>query len=114
LEAILHPRIRARWSAQVESWRRGDRACGIVLIPLLFETNASACFDATLCVACSSATQHQRLLARGWSADEIEQRIRAQWPIEKKIAAADFVVWTEGAVEVCAKQLERIPGLVQR
>ncbi|MHB8523319.1 MAG: dephospho-CoA kinase [Limisphaerales bacterium] len=114
LEAILHPRIRASWQAQVEAWRREDRPAGVVLIPLLFETDAASCFGATLCVACSAATQRQRLAVRGWSNDQADRRIRAQWPIEKKIAAADFVVWTEGCVEVCGEQLDRIPGLVQR
>lgn len=114
LEAILHPRIRASWQAQVEAWRRENRPSGVVLIPLLFETDAASCFGATLCVACSAATQRQRLAARGWSNDQVDQRILAQWPIEKKMAAADFVVWTEGRVEVCGEQLARIPGLVQR
>ena len=114
LEAILHPRIRTIWQAQVETWRREARASGVVLIPLLFETGAKPCFDATICVACSAETQRQRLLDRGWTPDQIEQRIQAQWPIEKKIAAADFVIWTEGTVAVCAEQLERIPGLLQR
>ncbi|MBI3192439.1 MAG: dephospho-CoA kinase, partial [Pedosphaera parvula] len=30
LEAILHPRIRAVWQAQVEAWRAAGRACGVV------------------------------------------------------------------------------------
>ena len=67
LEDILHPRIRALWRAQVETWRADGRPLAVVVIPLLFETKAEAELDATICVACSAATQHQRLLARGWS-----------------------------------------------
>ena len=107
LEAILHPRIRAIWQAQVEVWRVEGRG-GVVVIPLLFETNAAAQFDATICIACSSATQRRRLTERGWSAEQIEQRIQAQWPIDKKISLADYVVWTEGSLEVCAAQFGRI------
>ncbi|MBU6400269.1 MAG: dephospho-CoA kinase [Verrucomicrobia bacterium] len=112
LEDILHPRIRAVWLAQVAAWRQEGRPSAVVLIPLLFETAAASCFDASICVACSAATQRRRLLERDWAAEEIDQRNLAQWPIDKKIAAADFVVWTEGPLEVCAEQLERIPGLV--
>ena len=112
LEAIMHPRIRAIWQAQVEAWR-GKQGFGVVVIPLLFETNAAAQFDATICVACSAATQRRRLEARGWSAGQIEQRIQAQWPIDKKISLADYVVWTEGSLEVCAEQLERIVDVRQ-
>ncbi|HEY2952749.1 MAG TPA: dephospho-CoA kinase [Verrucomicrobiae bacterium] len=108
LEAITHPRIRERWMAQAESWRAQGRPMGVVVIPLLFETGAEACFDAILCVACSSATQHRRLEARGWTPLQIEQRLRAQWPIEKKMAASNYVVWTEGALDAQAEQLARI------
>src|SRR5437763_6681368 len=89
LEQILHPRIRELWRKEVETWRGEGRPLSVVVIPVLFETSAQTELDATICIACSSATQHDRLLARGWSADQIEQRIRAQWPIEQKIAKAD-------------------------
>jgi len=108
LENILHPLIRARWRAQVETWRVEGRPLAVVVIPLLFETGAEAEVDATICVACSAATQHQRLLARGWSSEQIHQRLQAQWPIEKKIAAADYVIWTEADLDLHAAQLDRI------
>jgi dephospho-CoA kinase len=108
LEGILHPRIRARWRAQMKRWRGEGHAIAVVVIPLLFETGAEAELDATICVACTPATQHQRLLARGWSPQEIEQRLRAQWPTEVKIARADYLVWTEADLEVHAEQLDRI------
>lgn len=110
LEAILHPIILHRWLGQVMVWRREERAAGAVVIPLLFETNAQSHFDAIICTACSPATQRERLTARGWPENQIQQRLAAQWPAEKKIAAANFVVWTEGAMEMHRKQLARILG----
>src|SRR4051812_22563263 len=41
LEAIVHPRIRERWLAQVEVWRAEKQPRGVVVIPLLFETDAA-------------------------------------------------------------------------
>jgi dephospho-CoA kinase len=108
LESILHPRIRQRWLAEVEKWRAQGVRLGAVVIPLLFETNAASSFDAVVCVACSAAAQQARLAARGWSAPEIQQRIAAQWPVEKKIAASDFIVWTDGDLEAHARQWDRI------
>jgi dephospho-CoA kinase len=108
LEAILHPRIRTLWRAQVEAWRVEGRPLALVVIPLLFETKAEAELDATICVACSLATQQGRLLGRGWSPEQIEQRNRAQWPIAQKIARADYLVWTEAGLDVHAAQIERI------
>jgi len=110
LEAILHPRIRAVWTAEADVWRKAGLPCGAVVIPLLFETRAESLFDATLCVACSTAAQARRLRERGWDAVQIEQRLQAQWPVEKKIARADFVVWTGASLEVHAAQLLKIIG----
>jgi dephospho-CoA kinase len=78
------------------------------VIPLLFETRAESQFNKIICVACSAATQRERLLARDWTPNQIQQRVAAQWPVEQKIPRADFVVWTEGSLDVHAQQLERI------
>ena len=112
LEAILHPRIRERWLAQLESWRTEDCALALVVIPLLFETGAEAHFDKVICAACSSAAQHERLAARGWSAEQIRQRIAAQLPVEQKISRSHYVLWTEGAPASHARQVERILGRI--
>lgn len=128
LEAILHPRIRRLWQSQLADWRsnfaRGhspeissslqpDRAgegihYSCVVIPLLFETHAEREVDATICLACSSATQHQRLNSRGWPTEQIEQRIKSQLPIEEKMARADYVIWNEGPLDILAAQIARI------
>jgi len=108
LEAILHPRIRERWLAQVAVWRGQGLARIVVVIPLLFETGAEADLDTVICVACSAQTQQHRLRLRNWTVPEIEQRIAAQWPIERKMLHAHFVVWNEGTLELLAAQLQRI------
>jgi len=118
LEAILHPRIRERWLTQIETWRaapkRGNGGRGencslaVVVIPLLFETRAESHFDKTVCVACSAMAQRNRLLERGWTPEQIDQRLAAQWPVGQKIARADFVIWTDGLPDVHAQQIERM------
>ena len=108
LENILHPRIRALWRAQMEAWQAEGHPLAVVVIPLLFETGAEAELDATVCVACSAATQHERLQARGWPRGQIQQRVQAQLPIEQKMARATYVVWTEASLDVHAAQIDRI------
>jgi dephospho-CoA kinase len=107
LEAILHPRIRELWLAQVAAWRMERRTMGVVVIPLLFETGAEKEFDVIVCTACSAASQRRRLEARGWSAVQIEQRIAAQWPAQKKMDLSGFVVWTEPPLEIHAAQVKK-------
>jgi dephospho-CoA kinase len=108
LEAILHPCIRERWQKQAELWRRENCPLAMVVIPLLFETGAETHFDKIICVACSSAAQRERLLARGWNADHIHQRILAQLPVAQKIAVSNYIIWTEGSPVVHRQQVGRI------
>ena len=108
LENILHPRIRAAWLKQLDEWRAEGRDRAVVIIPLLYETDAAAHFDMVICVACTAGTQRQRLQERGWSGEQIQQRLNAQWPAEKKIELADRVVWTEAGLDAHAAQLARI------
>jgi dephospho-CoA kinase len=108
LEAILHPRIHDLWHAQIEAWRKEGKPLAAVVIPLLFETKAEAEFDTVICVACSAATQRERLLARGWTPEQIEQRIAAQMPIQEKMDQSHHVIWTEAGMDVLAQQAYRI------
>lgn len=108
LEAILHPRIRQQWLSAVEEWRSRGLASGAVIVPLLFETHCEDRFDAIACVACSAPAQRTRLLDRGWTIEDINGRIAAQWPIEQKMLLANFLVWTEGSLSIHAQQWNRI------
>ena len=108
LEEILHPRIRGLWQALLATWRAEDKALAVLVIPLLFETGAGPEFDTIICVACSAATQHKRLLARGWSPEQIQQRIAAQMPVEEKMLRSNHVIWTEAGLDIHAQQVDRI------
>jgi dephospho-CoA kinase len=111
LEAIVHPRIRELWQSHVALWKTEQRSRCVVIIPLLYETGAAAQFDSIICVACSAAAQWQRLIARGWTQEQIHQRLGAQWPIQQKMDLANYVVWTEAGLDTHAAQLERIINL---
>ena len=108
LEAILHPRIREGWMAQLEVWREEQCPLVVVVIPLLYETAAEEQFEKVICVAASPAAQQHRLAARGWNAEQIRRRIAAQLPVEQKIARAHLVIWTEGELEVHRRQVREI------
>ena len=108
LEAILHPRIRERWLAQIETWRKENCSLAVVVIPLLFETQAESHFDKIICVACAENSRRERLQARGWVSGQISGRIAAQMPVADKIALADFVIWTEGDLQNHSRQVDAI------
>ena len=49
-----------------------------------------------------------RLLERGLSEEAARQRLSAQWPTEKKVAKADFVVNTDGSFDETNRQIDEI------
>jgi len=108
LESIMHPRIRGQWLAQAGTWQTEKRPMGVVVIPLLYETKSQTHFDKIICVACSPETQRERLLNRGWSEEQVEQRIQAQMTVAEKMEQSDFVIWTEGSLEEHAEQVDKI------
>ena len=104
LEQILHPRIRQQWSSAAETSRKsGDLF--LADIPLLYETGGETLCDRVVVVACSAATQLERLIARtAMHRAEAEQIINSQMSLEEKIARADHVVWNNGD----------LPGLMEQ
>ena len=108
LEEILHPLIRENWELRLNEWSLENEKLGVVVIPLLYETECERYFDKVVCMACSKNTQRQRLLQRGWSDLEIDQRIKAQLLIGEKMSRADYVVWTNGTIDTHAKQWDEL------
>jgi dephospho-CoA kinase len=111
LDSILHPIIRSLWQSRLTEHRLSSPGTpAAVEIPLLFETGAATEFDHTVCVGCSAAMQHQRLVARGWDLEKIHRRLHAQWPLTDKIKHSDIVIWNDGSPGLLQCQLERLPA----
>jgi dephospho-CoA kinase len=108
LEEILHPLIRENWEIRLNEWSLENEKLGVVVIPLLYETECERYFDKVVCMACSKDIQRQRLRQRCWSDLEIDQRIKAQLLIEEKMSRADYVIWTNGSIATHAKQWDEL------
>ncbi len=115
LEAILHPRIRERWLALAGANRNArDSGWLVVDIPLLYETCGDAHCDRVLVVGCDSSTQMARLRhVRGLRPDVAAGMVAAQWPLERKIAAADHVAWSEGSPAALDEQAALIANYLR-
>ena len=108
LEAIVHPDVYRRireWSVNLPVHTR----IAIADIPLLFETGHDHDFDKVIVCACEPAEQVRRLMARdGLSIEEARARIGAQWPIDAKVARADFVIRTDGTMAETDAQVSEV------
>jgi dephospho-CoA kinase len=108
LDAITHPRIRARMDEEIKARRSGPGIL-IVDIPLLYENDRTHSVERVIVVWVDPQTQLRRIRQRdGLSADAARQRIAAQMPLEAKRARADHVIDNSGTREDTRRQVEAI------
>lgn len=95
LEAIVHPLVGAEIRRQVAA---STARCIVFDIPLLVESPRwRPQLDRVLVVDCEPATQRQRVQARnGWDEATIDAVMRSQSPRERRLAAADAVIYNDG------------------
>ena len=93
LENIIHPLV-LKTMEQTESgiFKKDPSAIIIFEVPLLFERGYDKHFDKTIVVWSNRSTAVERLSRKGFSAGDALKRFKAQMPITKKKALADFVI----------------------
>jgi len=108
LDAITHPRIRARMDQEIKARRSGPGVL-IVDIPLLYENARTHSVERVIVVWVDPQTQLRRIRRRdGLSAEAARQRIAAQMPLDAKRARADHVIDNSGSREDTRRQVEAI------
>lgn len=99
LEARLHPLVRGR----IAEWlgeAAGASRYRVAIIPLLFETHWDAEYDIICTVSSSRETQVERMMTtRGYTREEAEARLNAQWPVADKAKRSNYVIVNDGSAE---------------
>jgi dephospho-CoA kinase len=114
LNAIVHPAvIRAQEDWMEDVGRREPHAIAIVEAALMIEAGAHKRFDKLITVTCGFEQKVQRTALRmGVSEEaaraEVERRMKAQLPDEKKAALADFVIDNSGTIAEAEACVERV------
>jgi dephospho-CoA kinase len=108
LEAIIHPEVYRRINEWLANLPLATRIA-MADIPLLYETGHRYDFDQVIVSACSPAEQIRRIVARdNLTAAEAKARLDAQWPIEEKVARADYVIRTDGSHAETDRQVRTV------
>lgn len=108
LEAIVHPEVYRRINEWFADLPAGTHVA-IADIPLLFETGHQHQFDCVIVCACDPVEQVRRIMARdGLSAPDARARLAAQWPIDDKVARADYVIRTDGGMAETRARIEEV------
>ena len=105
LEDLLHPKVRQSWKLAIQQLPARN---WLVEIPLLFEKRLETEFDLIVCVTSSPEIVERRMVHRGYTQEEIEQRRNRQMPLEEKTRRADCVISNVGSLEFLKLQTKRL------
>jgi len=105
LNGLVHPVVRGLWLKWLGEQR--TRAAAVV-VPLLYEIGDGGNWDRIVCVGAPETDQRARLAERGLTAEEIDERLRAQLPVFEKMDRADHVIYNAGSRELLREQVRRI------
>jgi dephospho-CoA kinase len=83
-------------------------------VPLLFESRGHYKFEKVIVVDAPMAVRLKRLERRGFSASDARARMKAQWPLAKKVKRADFVIRNGGSIQTTQAQVNRLWALLDR
>jgi dephospho-CoA kinase len=109
LERITHPRIQAAMRERAAALAaRGEALC-CYEAPLLVEVGSAAKLRPLVVVSASVEAQVERGMRRdGLSEAEAKKRIAAQFPLEKKLAVADYVIDNSSTLEHAVAEADRV------
>ena len=111
LEAIIHPAVQKAIDKYFATLPK-KTPFAVADIPLLYETGRENQFSDVIVVACPRAMQLDRVMERNkLTKEDAERRLAAQWPIDKKIEKATFVIKTDGTFDETNAQVDKLIAL---
>ncbi|HEV8383750.1 MAG TPA: dephospho-CoA kinase [Candidatus Acidoferrales bacterium] len=114
LNAIVHPRVLKELEILFSDFAAANpRGIAVVEAALLIEAGYVKHLDKLIVAWCTPEQQMERLLARGMTREQIEQRVAAQMPMEEKRRRADEVVDCSVTLEETRKQVECLVARLQ-
>lgn len=115
LNGIVHPRIAMLSAQRVADLEAAGAKLACYEAALLVENGLADAFRPLVVVALPQEIQVARARTRDASTeDQARARIVAQLPLEKKVAAADFVIDNGGDLESTARQVTEVLAAIRR
>ncbi len=120
LNEIVHPAVIKRedeWMEEVG--RREPNGVAVVEAALILEAGVADRFDRLIVVTCGPEQRVQRW-AKRMKVDaesarrEVERRMAAQFPDEKKVEASDYVIDNSGSLDETERQVKEIFAELRR
>jgi len=111
IEKLLHPLVLETIEQaykEAADQTPGPKVVMVVEVPLLFETGFDKVVDAVVVVRAESEVVRERLKGKGFSGEEIRERVAAQLPVEEKASKADYVIDNTGSLDETERQVWRV------
>jgi len=109
LNALTHPHVLRKIAADLEDLERGGSTeIAVVVAALHVEAGYYKTFDRLAVAWCTSEQQIARLIGRGCTKAEAEQRIRSQMPLDEKRQLADDVIDCSQSIEFTEQQTREL------
>ena len=108
LNRIVHPVL---LDILTDEARQLELQSGVVVVDaaLIYEWGLSGFFHRMIVVEAPLEARLQRTMARnGLTEEQVLKRMAAQWPLERKIERADFVIHNRGTLEELYSQVDRV------
>lgn len=114
LEAIIHPRVRARAEEKFREHAAAGFALVVYEVPLLFEAHIHEWLRPVVLVACDFDSQRQRLELRDQIDSAAAQKIiDAQMSLDEKRRLADYVIENNGSLSDLERQVREVLAKIQ-
>lgn len=108
IEKFIHPKVMREIKSLMKKKLSENPSLTIIFeIPLLFEAGYEKYFDKIIVVFCKRDVAIKRLLKKGFSKEDALKRMRAQMPVARKKASANFVIDNNDGIRKTEAQVKR-------
>lgn len=108
LNRLIHPKVREAFVNEVKRCAREGKRILCKEAAILFEAGADRDLDRIIVVAANDGLRLARAVARGLDPEEACKRMQAQWPQEKLIERAHYVIFNDGTLDELRSQVEQV------
>lgn len=109
LNRLIHPKVREAFTREVQRCAREGKAILCKEAAILFESGMDHELDRIIVVAANNGLRLDRAVARGLGTrEEVKKRMDAQWPQERLIERAHYVIFNDGTLEELRSQVLQV------
>lgn len=108
LEKVMHKHVEKAMHNFIDKAKKEDIPIVVVDVPLLLEKKWQDKVDKVWVVYVPLDIQKQRLVLReNYTIEEVENRIKSQFPLEEKLEYADFVIDNSGSLDTTKDKVKK-------